>query len=183
LQDLQQATKVKRELVRQLSCKPGARLSPARAEERRKLDDVLLAMRAARRALPEAGCSLEQGNWLRRVRQATGTPAKEVARRLGVTKWELFRLEKAEQTSRIQLSSLRRAALALDCELVYAVVPRAGSLEDLAKVQQKVVEAARESARLKNRKIDEQVGEALGWEEVMHKAVRTELRKMGIRVR
>jgi predicted DNA-binding mobile mystery protein A len=40
-------------------------------------------------------------------------------------------LEKAEAEDRITLKSLRAAAHALGCELVYALVPKANSLHDL----------------------------------------------------
>ncbi len=90
---------------------------------------MLLAFRAARIA---AG---ERRGWLRAVRQVVGIPVKEVARRLGVCRWEVFRLEKSESESRIMLGTLRRAAEALDCDLVYALTPRQGTLEELAAEQ------------------------------------------------
>ncbi|MFY9855731.1 MAG: hypothetical protein WAK26_17820, partial [Terracidiphilus sp.] len=96
------------------------------AETRKKLDETLLAFRVARTA---AG---ETEGWLRAVRQAVGIPVDEVARRMGVCRWEVFRLEKSESASRIMLGTLRRAATALDCELVYALAPREGTLEELA---------------------------------------------------
>jgi predicted DNA-binding mobile mystery protein A len=42
-----------------------------------------------------------------------------------------LQLEKAEAEDRITLKSLRTAANALDCDLVYALVPKAGTMEDL----------------------------------------------------
>ena len=42
-----------------------------------------------------------------------------------------FNRRKAEAEDRITLKSLRTLANALDCDLVYALVPRAASLEDL----------------------------------------------------
>ena len=77
-------------------------------ETRQQLDEMLLAFRAARSA---AG---ERRGWLRAVRQVVGIPVKEVARRLGVGKLEVFRLEKSESESRIILGTLRRAAEAAD---------------------------------------------------------------------
>jgi transcriptional regulator with XRE-family HTH domain len=162
---------------------PGRRTSPVKPDVRQKLDEVVLGVRAVRQSLAAAGCSLEHGNWLRMIRQATGMPVQAITERMGISKWELFRLEKAEWSSRIQLTSLRRAAAAMDCELVYAIVPQKGRLEDLAMAQLQKLEAVRDLARRKNKALSTQVNVALDWERVMNRAVRSELRKMGIRVR
>ncbi len=50
-------------------------------------------------------------------------PRAEVARRLGVTDQAVAYLEKSEADGAIQLDTLRRAAEALECTLVYALVP------------------------------------------------------------
>jgi predicted DNA-binding mobile mystery protein A len=42
-----------------------------------------------------------------------------------------LQLEKGEAEDRITLRSMRAAANALDCDLVYAFVPRADSMQDL----------------------------------------------------
>jgi predicted DNA-binding mobile mystery protein A len=47
-----------------------------------------------------------------------------LARRLHIAHTGLLKLEKGEVSGSITLSSLRRAADALDAELVYAIVPR-----------------------------------------------------------
>ena len=55
----------------------------------------------------------------------------QLARRLGVSQPRAVNIEKAERTGSITLGSLERAAEALDCWLVYALVPRK-PLEELA---------------------------------------------------
>lgn len=50
---------------------------------------------------------------------------------LGVDLSTITRLELSEAEDRISLSTLRRAAEALDCELVYALVPRQSLKETL----------------------------------------------------
>jgi predicted DNA-binding mobile mystery protein A len=85
--------------------------------------------------------------WLRGVRQALGMQAGEIARRMKIGESEVFRLEVAEQQESITLRKLREAAAAMGCELVYAVVPVRGSLEDLA---EEIEEERRK--RLANRK-------------------------------
>jgi predicted DNA-binding mobile mystery protein A len=114
------------------------RFTPQNHEIRRRLDDALLGFRAVRQTMMDK----DRNCWLRAVRQATGVPVYVLAKRLGVTKHEVFRLETAERTSRIVLANLKRAAEALGCELVYALVPRKGSLEDLAAAEREARVAA-----------------------------------------
>ena len=76
--------------------------------------------------------------WVRGVRQAVGMPVAEMARRMKVGPSEIYRLEVSELEDTITLKKLRAAAEALGCELVYAVVPAKGTLEDLAKEVERV---------------------------------------------
>lgn len=62
--------------------------------------------------------------WLRAVREALGMSAAALATRLGITAGAVTRLEQSEAADRIQLDTLRRAADALGCDLVYLLVPR-----------------------------------------------------------
>jgi predicted DNA-binding mobile mystery protein A len=55
--------------------------------------------------------------------------SRQLAARLGLSQPAVSQLERSEVAGRIQLNSLRRAAAALDCEFVYALVPRT-SLEE-----------------------------------------------------
>lgn len=56
--------------------------------------------------------------------------ASQLARRLGLTRQAVAQMERSEADGSIRLDTLRRAAAALDCELVYALVPKA-SLEQV----------------------------------------------------
>ena len=69
--------------------------------------------------------------WLRAIREALGVPASEMAEALGRSRSLPPELELAEAEDRITLKSLRNAAGALDCDLVYALVPKHGSFQDL----------------------------------------------------
>lgn len=55
----------------------------------------------------------------------------QLGKRIGVTQSRAFDIEKAEVSGKITLDSLERAAKALDCRVVYALVPRQ-PLETLA---------------------------------------------------
>jgi len=72
-----------------------------------------------------------QKGWLRAIREAAGITASEVARILKTSRGLPVQLEKAEAEDRITLKSLRAAANALGCDLVYALVPKGGTLREL----------------------------------------------------
>jgi predicted DNA-binding mobile mystery protein A len=62
--------------------------------------------------------------WVRAVREALGMSATALAARLGTTEPAVIRLEQSEAADRVRLDTLRRAADALGCDLVYLLVPR-----------------------------------------------------------
>ncbi len=75
--------------------------------------------------------------WLRAVREAIGLTQGEVASKLGVKRQSLAQFENAEEHGSISIASMRRAAEAMDCELVCFVVPResvARSFTQLAQI-------------------------------------------------
>jgi predicted DNA-binding mobile mystery protein A len=73
-----------------------------------------------------------QRGWLRAIREALGISQQEVATAAKVRRESLIGFEKAEAGDRITLRNLRRVADAMGCELVYAIVPKSGSIEELA---------------------------------------------------
>lgn len=62
--------------------------------------------------------------WVKAIREALGMTSAQLAKRMGVSQPRVFKLEQAEARGAVTLESLERAALALDCRLVYALVPR-----------------------------------------------------------
>lgn len=61
--------------------------------------------------------------WIRAIRQALGMTTGQLAHRLGLGQSSVVDLEKSEAMGTIRLSSLKKAAEALNCTLVYALVP------------------------------------------------------------
>lgn len=61
--------------------------------------------------------------WIRAVREALGMTTMQLANRLGVKQPSVAAMEKSEAKGTIELATLRRVAEALDCTLVYALVP------------------------------------------------------------
>lgn len=86
--------------------------------------------------------------WVRAIREALGMSAAVLAARLGTTAGAVTRLEQSEAADRIRLDTLRRAADALGCDLVYLLVPR----RPLTAIVQ---ERARELARLQAAAIEQ----------------------------
>lgn len=62
--------------------------------------------------------------WLRAVRDAIGMQQSEVAKAIGVKRQSYTQLEQAEANRTITLKSLDKAAEAMDCEVVYFLVPK-----------------------------------------------------------
>jgi predicted DNA-binding mobile mystery protein A len=148
---------------------------------RREMDEELLGFRMARR-----GKSSVNG-WLRAVRQVVGLPVNEVARRLGVRRFEVFRLEQSEMESRIRLATLQKAARGLDCELVYALVPRSGSLTEMAAEQKAVRDEARAKKQkdAREKKLLERKPwlDTIGYRKALLDALRVIIRREGVRIR
>lgn len=69
------------------------------------------------------GVPLPRMGWIRAVRGALGMGLDQLARRLGTKPPTVSKLEKSEMEGTITLNSLRRVANALDCTLIYAMVP------------------------------------------------------------
>jgi predicted DNA-binding mobile mystery protein A len=76
--------------------------------------------------------------WLRAIRDSLGMTAAQLAARLKVSQPRIVEMEKAEQRGAITLDTLERATRALDCTLVYALVPN-GSLDGLVRKQARKV--------------------------------------------
>jgi len=102
-----------------------------------------IGRRRARTHLDERGNELRQmvpefsppyGGWVGAIREALAMPRKDLAARMRVAESTVARLEASERAGTVQLDTLRRAADALGCDLVYALVPR-HRLEDMVQVQ------------------------------------------------
>jgi len=64
------------------------------------------------------------GGWLRAIRTGLGLPRLVLAKRLQVAPGSVDDLEYSEAGGTVSLNSLRKAAAAMNCDLVYAIVPR-----------------------------------------------------------
>jgi predicted DNA-binding mobile mystery protein A len=95
-----------------------------RSTARRQLDKRLSSMQNMELFMrPPRG-------WLKAIREALGMTTAQLGRRLGVVQSRVVAIEQAEAKGTITLNSLEKAAQALDCRLVYALLPRQ-PLEDI----------------------------------------------------
>ncbi len=85
---------------------------------REQLDRVFAAWRTVGHSgRPRSG-------WIRQIREAFGMSTRQLAARLDVSQPTVVGFEKGEAAGTITLETLGRVARALDCEVVYALVPR-----------------------------------------------------------
>ena len=96
--------------------------------------------------------------WIKAIREALGMTTAQLAKRLGVSQPRVLGIEKAESSGTIKLETLERAARALDCRLVYALVPRS-SLESMTEdraraLARKRLRATSHSMALEDQRVD-----------------------------
>lgn len=101
----------------------------------RQLDSALRPFQELR------SCQVPRRGWIAELRRALGMSSAQLGQRLGVTRQGVSALEHAEARGSVSLRSLRRGAEPLDCDLVYALVPR-GTLEGLVDRQVRAVAGA-----------------------------------------
>lgn len=97
--------------------------SEVRQRARERLDAKLAAIK------PLDQFTAPPKGWIRAIRDAIGMSGAQLAHRLDMTAQGLVSVERSEAQGRIQLNTLRRAAEAMDCVLVYALVPETSLTE------------------------------------------------------
>ncbi|RLA40911.1 MAG: mobile mystery protein A [Gammaproteobacteria bacterium] len=103
-----------------------------RASARRQLDKRLNLLRDS------YAITRPPRGWIKAIREALGMTTAQLARRIGVSQPRVVAIEKAEKNASITLGSLERAARALDCQVVYALIPRK-PLNDLVEERVRIV--------------------------------------------
>jgi predicted DNA-binding mobile mystery protein A len=119
--------------------------------------------------------------WVRAIREALGVTTTQLAKRLGVSQPSVMDMEKAEQRGAITIDTLERAARAMNCTLVYALVP-VDSLEETLKrqakkVAKKRIERVSHTMRLENQAISKEALEA-EYERLVGELMRGNLRRL-----
>lgn len=104
----------------------------SRNKARKRLDERLLPLK------PEDRFRAPPKGWIRAIRDALGMTGVQFAAKLGVRPQSVDALEKSEANGSIKLDTLRRAAEALDCTVVYALVPNT-SLEEMMRSRARAI--------------------------------------------
>lgn len=117
--------------------------------QRRSLDEKLKAFRQTRTVInPKAG-------WIKAIREALGMTSQQLADRMGIQQSGVILLEQREVEKKVTLETLQRAAQAMGCELVYALVPHE-SLEKIVDEQAKLTAQRLLQSTLHTMELEEQ---------------------------
>src|SRR2546425_10826721 len=92
-----------------------------------RLSQLDRSLQGPRSALPPPA-----SGWIASLREALGLTLGQIGKKIGSSRQAVQQLEKAEASDRITLGALRRAAEAMGCELVYALVPKSGTFAELS---------------------------------------------------
>lgn len=106
--------------------------------KRLKLNQV---RRMLKKAIPNERVAVPPVGWLRSIREALGISLRQQAKRIGITPATLLVHERNEISGSITLEQMRKLAAALDCEMVYTLIPR-HDLEDVLHRQAEMVARA-----------------------------------------
>ncbi len=98
---------------------------------REQLDQKMAKFRNLGALYPSSG-------WIKVVREALGMSLRQLGKKANLDPSRISRLEKAEMSGELKLSTLRKIAEALDMEFVYAFVPKT-DLEAIVRDQAKKI--------------------------------------------
>jgi len=91
--------------------------TPLKQLQRTQIDSMLEPFRGVLQT------SVPRGGWIRAIREGLGMSAAQLATRLGVIRQSVEAYERSEAAGKITLESLNKVAEAMNCRLVYALVP------------------------------------------------------------
>ena len=115
--------------------------------------------------------------WLRAIRDALGMTSQQLGRRPGIAQPSVVELEQSEARGTVTLKTLERAAEALGCRLVYALVPMRPLSEIVDRRANEVAERKLASVEQTMRLEDQAVNTKRGREEQKRKLIEELLRR------
>lgn len=92
--------------------------------------------------------SMPSQGWVKSIREALGISTAQLGKKVGIDQSRISRIENAEVTGEVKLSTLMKIAKSMDMQLVYAFVPK-HSLEDMVQQQARQI-ASKRMKRLNN---------------------------------
>tara|TARA_B100000949_G_C13904350_1_gene294140 strand:- start:64 stop:525 length:462 start_codon:yes stop_codon:yes gene_type:complete len=120
-----------------------------------QLDQKLRPFSEARKVpVPERG-------WIHTIRTALNMTMAQLGTKLNITRQGVKNMEVSEANGRITLNSLKDVAHAMDLKLVYALVPKDGTINDMIQLKaeslaQKIVLRTNQNMKLENQGIGDE---------------------------
>ncbi|MEE9336322.1 MAG: mobile mystery protein A, partial [Granulosicoccaceae bacterium] len=109
--------------------------------------------------------------WIKAIREALGMTTTQFGRRMGVSQPRALEIEKNEVKGTLTLDSVERAAHALNCRLVYTLVPNE-PLETMIEARAKAVAKSRMKHIAHSMSLEDQAVSKAAQEEALQKLVR-----------
>ncbi|WP_430411042.1 mobile mystery protein A [Kordia sp.] len=110
--------------------------------------------------IPELG-------WIHTIRTTLNMTMAQLGAKLNITRQGVKRIEESEANGTITLNSLKHAANVMDLKLVYALVPKNGTIDDLIQIKaeklaQKIVLRTNQNMKLEDQGIgDEKIAKTI----------------------
>lgn len=120
--------------------------------QRRSLDQKL-------KVEPLQSIPMPRRGWIKAIRESLMMTSAQLAERMGIAQTVVTNMENREVKKTVTLETLERAARAMNCRLVYAIVPLDGSLEKTLDRQavaaaQKIAKPITHSMSLENQSVE-----------------------------
>ena len=121
----------------------------------------------------------EQG-WINTIRTTLNMTMEQLGNKLNITRQGVKKIETSEANGSITLNSLREVANVLDLKLVYALVPKDGTIDDIIhknalKLAKKIVLRTNQNMKLEDQGIgDKKLGKTI---EALADDIQREMRK------
>jgi predicted DNA-binding mobile mystery protein A len=105
--------------------------------------------------------AVPSNGWINTIRKSLNISLRQLSKKLQVTSQNVNQLERREKDGSISIQKLKEAAEALDCKLVYAIIPNEGSLNKMIaerahKVAKEIVLRTSHSMKLEDQENSEE---------------------------
>ena len=107
------------------------------------------------------GITVPERGWVNTIRMTLNMTMAQLGTKLNITRQGVKKIETSEAHGAITLNSLKNVASAMDLKLVYALVPKNGSINDLIQIKaeklaQKIVLRTNQNMKLENQGIGDE---------------------------
>ena len=105
--------------------------------------------------------------WIKTIRNTLNMTMAQLGTKLNITRQGVRKIEESEANGTITLNTLKEIATAIELKLVYALVPKDGTIDDLIQIKaeklaQKIVLRTNQNMKLENQGIgDEKISKTI----------------------